>query len=471
MELGAKSATLATLTDRLIGIVLIAVTVLEVVSEWGGGVIYRQLAGVGVIAFIVFATPVIAWSRIVFVAIGVALSLGAMMTRSAWPEMIEAALRSAAFIAAFFTALTFLRNASSSSTSIEKCGRFLAEQPPGRRYAALTVGGHLFALILNYGAISLLGGLAEASARREPNDEIRSHRIRRMLLAIQRGFVSMLPWSPLTFAVAISTSLVPGASWADAVGYCIVSGLILAGIGWALDTIFKPRLSVPAPARAAAAGSWASLSPLWVLLTVLVVTVGGLHILTDIRAVGVVMVVVPIISAGWIALQNFRDRPLANAFSRIGEYVLQDLPGYRTEILLLSMAGFIGTLGSMLLSPLVAASGFDLTLLPGWLVLVSLVWIIPIAGQLGMNPILSVSLIAPLLPAASAMHVSPAAITAALTAGWALSGASSPYTATTLIVGHIARLSAWHVGFKWNGVYTIVCAVALSAWVAFVANL
>ncbi len=460
-----------TLTYSLIGIVLLGVTILELLSAWGGGTTYQSLAGFGVILFGVVSTPVISWSRVVFVAIGLMLFVAALVTRSDWQAITQAALNSAAFIAAFFTALTFLRSASASSPSIDECGRYLAEQPPGRRYAALTIGGHLFALVLNYGAISLLGGLAEASARREPNEEIRSHRIRRMLLAIQRGFVSMLPWSPLTFSVAISTSLVPGANWIDAAAYCVASGVILAGVGWGMDTLFKPRLSVPAPIRGKIEGSSASLLPLVSLLLLLVVTVGGVHVLSGVRAVDVVMVVVPLISAAWIAMQNRRDRPIFNAYLRARQYIIRDLSGYREEIVLLAMAGFIGTLGSKLLSPLVTTSGTDLSMFPGWMVLVSLVWLIPIAGQIGMNPILSVSLIAPLLPEASAIGVTPAAITTALTAGWALSGASSPFTATTLLVGHIARLSAWHVGLKWNGAYTVVCALALSAWVALVASL
>lgn len=471
MEPAVGRENYLTLNYQLIGIVLLGVTILELLSACTGAPFYQTLAGFGVVLFGLVSTPVVSRSRVVFLVIGVALFIAALASRPDWQVMTQDALKSAAFIAAFFTALTFLRNASQTSPSIEACGRYLAEQPPGRRYAALTVGGHLFSLILNYGAISLLGGLAEASARREPNEEIRNHRIRRMLLAIQRGFVSMLPWSPLTFAVAISTSLVPGAKWVDAAGFCAVSGLIFAGIGWAMDTIFKPRLTVPAPVRAKVEGSWTSLLPLLGLLLLLTVAVAGIHMWTGLRAVDVVMLVVPFISAGWIAMQNRRDRPILNVSRRTRQYVLRDLSGYREEIVLLTLAGFIGTLGSKLLSPMVAASGVDLTIVPGWVVLVSLVWIIPIAGQIGMNPILSVSLIAPLLPEASAMSVSPAAVTTALTAGWSLCGASSPYTATTLLVGHIARLSAWHVGLVWNGAYTLVCALALSAWVAWVASL
>lgn len=290
-----------------------------------------------------------------------------------------------------------------------------------------------------------------------------------MLLAIQRGFVSTLPWSPLTFAIAISTSLVPGATWADALGYCLVSALILAGMGWALDTIFKPRLSVAVPPRKDATDTWHSLLPLFLLLIILAVSVAGLHAITGVRAVGVVMVVVPVISIGWIVLQHRGGSAFDSLVREITHYAGHELPAYCPELVLLTMAGFIGTMGSKLLVPVVAASGLNMTSVPGPVILVALVWIIPIAGQIGMNPILSVSLLAPLLPHASEMGVTPAAVITALTAGWALSGASSPFTATTMLVGKIAHVSALHVGLKWNGFYTIACTVALSIWVAVVA--
>ncbi len=471
MEQSPSSVKPLDIQDVLIGVFLVTVTALVILAEWTGGAVWQGFAAIGFMLFVVAATPKAGWSGIAFAVAGFALFIWALITRSDWLAITEHALSSAAFIAAFFTALTWLRNASASSTAINVCGRFLAEQPPGRRYATLTVGSHLFSIILNYGSIALLGNLAEASARREPNEEIRGHRIRRMLLAIQRGFVSTLPWSPLTFSVAISTSLVPGASWADAVGYCVVSALILAGLGWALDAIFKPRLSVPSSPRPKPNGTWDSLLPLLALLAILVLSVGALQLATGIRAVGVVMVVVPIISASWIALQNFGDRPIARTLSQATQYLVRDLPGYRSELLLLTMAGFIGTLGAKLVAPLFAASGYDLTVIPGWLILVALVWLIPITGQIGMNPILSVSLIAPLLPKATEIGVTPAAITTALTAGWALSGASSPFAATNLLVGNIARVRASHVGIVWNGAYTVLSALVLSAWVAFIASL
>jgi hypothetical protein len=150
---------------------------------------------------------------------------------------------------------------------------------------------------------------------------------------------------------------------------------------------------------------------------------------------------------------------------------VDELAGYRPELVLLMMAGFIGTLGSQLMLPLFAATGFDLSAVPTPVILVGLVWLIPLTGLIGMNPILSVSLMAPLLPHADAMGVSPSAIIVAITAGWALGGASSPYTATTLLIGVFAQVSAWRVGLKWNGLYTVLAGLALSVWVLIFAAL
>lgn len=458
------------MNDRIAGILLLITTLFVTIVESYGGRIFGVASGLCVLLFLILAVPYVGWSRRIFMIVGLALFVAAFLTRSDWMAATEDALGTAAFIAAFFTALACLRNAAASSPSIEACGHFLAAQPPGRRYLALTTGGHLFGLVLNYGSLSLLGTLAEVNARREPNIEIRTHRIRRMLLAIQRGFISTLTWSPLAFSSAISTALVPGAEWADAAAVTFVSGLIMISLGWALDTIFKPRLSTPPPAHVRPPGSWALLFPMLTLLVILTVCVGGLHIVTDIRAAGVVMPVVPVIALIWIGMQNRNGNPLRRMAERSSAYALE-LPRYRSEVVLLVMAGFIGTLGSKLSSPIIAASGFDLTALPSWLILVGLVWLIPLTGLMGMNPILSVSLIAPLLPHADAMGVAPAAIITALTAGWALGGASSPYTATTLLVGSIANVSAWRVGLGWNGLYTILCAVALSIWVVIVASL
>jgi len=466
-----RSMTAESPLDRLAGWLLVATTLCVVLSEWTGVAYFVETETLFAVPAVLLLGRRAARTQLVFLAVAALLIAVTLATRQdAW-QLLRPALKTMAFIAAFFVATTALRHAATGSEAIVQCGRYLAEQRPGRRYAALSLGGHLFGLILNYGAIALLGALAEESSRREPDPRVRAIRLRRMLTAIQRGFASVLAWSPLTFATAISISIIPGATWADIALPAFIAALIIGVTGWALDTIFKPRVSATRAPAEPSDLSWKVIWPLPVLLVLLGVTVGGLHVATGIRSVAVVILVVPLIAAGWVALQKWRENPLGAMRERGLLFVRQQMLGYRAEVVTLTMAGFIGVLGSGLIAPLVAGSGIDLSAVPGWLLLVVLLWLVPATGQIGMNPLLSVSLIGPLLPGAREVGLDPADIVVALTSGWALSGASSPFTASSLVVGGFGSVSARHVGLVWNGAFTLVSGLALSAWMVLLAAL
>lgn len=454
---------------RAVGWLLIVVTALYALREVAGAALAGALLPAAALAVIGLLAFQVRPGRLVFILVGLALTAALAALHDGAGGLIVEGLAAAGFIAAFFTGLTTLRSAAETSPAVQEAGLYLSRQPPGRRYLALTAGGVGFSLMLNYGSMLLLGGLALAGAAGEPNEEVRRHRVRRMLLAIQRGFIATLPWSPLSFSVAITTALAPGASWAAAAPLCMVSGLILAATGWALDQAFKPRLAAPPPPRAERApGGWRSLLPLLGLLALLLGLVGGLHLSTGLRIVPIVVVVTPAIALLWIGVQAGRGALPAMA-ARGRRYAEADLPGYAGELALLMMAGYIGVTGAALLTPVATAAGVDLSAAPVWLVLVGALWAIPLLGQFGMNPILGVTLMYPLLPTPEAMGVSPTAVVVALTAGWALSGACSPFTATTLLIGHFGGVSATHVGFRWNGAYTLLAGLALSAWAVFYA--
>ena len=463
--------------DRAIGLVLIATALAVIVHEWLGLASAADLAAVGALAFLAIATPRARWSRQAFVATGIGLVVIAALSREGWLRLTIDALAQGAFIAAFFIALASLRNPAGTSPAIERCGQYLASQPPGKRYLALTAGGHLFALILSYGAIPLLGGLTESITSREPDKEIAEIRNRRMLLAIQRGFVASLTWSPLAFAMAITTSLIPGSSWGGAAIFAIINAAIVTFVGWSLDTLYKPRLSRPTPPRGRPNGTIRDIRPLLLLLMILFGSVAILEILTGLRIIAIVMLLVPIIAIGWIIVQSRGEAELMSreaghpdamrrTLFRLAGMASRDIPSFQSELVLLVMAGFIGSLGGALLAPLLAGQSADFSAVPAWLVVAALVWIVPLLGQVGMNPILSVSMLAPLIPSAGAMGISPNSIVVALTAGWALAGASSPFTATTLLVGRLGHTTALRVGLVWNGGFMICAGLALSASVA-----
>ena len=90
------------------------------------------------------------WSRRLFVLIGIFITLADLLINPDWQNTLLSGLNTAAFIASFFAALTTLKFSAASSPAMRKCGAFLSAQPPGRRYLALTFGGQLFGLLLNY---------------------------------------------------------------------------------------------------------------------------------------------------------------------------------------------------------------------------------------------------------------------------------------------------------------------------------
>ena len=459
------------LPDRLLGFVLLLVAAATVLRDWFAVPGVAPIAALLTLAFLIVALPKASASRRTFMAIGALLAIIAFSTREDAITLILGGLGQGAFIATFFIALATLRTPAATSPAIARCGEYLASQPPGKRYLALTSGGHLFSLILNYGAIQLLGGLTESITAKERDPVLREIRNRRMLLAIQRGFCASLCWSPLAFAMAISTSVVPGSSWSGAAIYAIVNAALLTFVGWALDTIVKPKFSGPRP-RVVPIGNWRDLKPLLLLLLVIFAGVGLLELLTGLRIVAVVMVFVPLVATAWLYIEAREGpSPLKETGTRLATILFTEIPAYRSEMVLLVMAGIIGSLGSALAVPVIEAAGIDPSGLPPALILGSLVWIIPLLGQLGMNPILAVSLFAPLLPTPEAMGVSPAAVICAITAGWSLAGATSPFTATTMLIGRLGHTTALEVGVRWNRQFFLFAALGLTASVLLIMTL
>ncbi|WCR15684.1 hypothetical protein [Paracoccus seriniphilus] len=422
------------------------------------------LALAGIIAFALADRS----APVIFVLVGLAMVSVAALTQPDWWGGTWNAVERGSFVMALYTALSAIRIAAMGSEEILECGRFLAGQRPGLRYIALSIGGHLFGLILMYGSIALLGGLSKASTMRETDPELRRHRLRRMLVAINRGFAATLCWSPLGFSMAITLALVPGASWNNVVLPCAVNALLLIGLGWGLDTLFKPRLSHPAPPRAAPSGKWLRhLRPLLLLLAAIVTGVVLLHNLVGVDVVAAVMTCVPAIAVAWICLQGSLvvGGARRHLSTQVSHFVRRELPSCGNQIVLLFMAAFIGSLGAFMLEPVLPRLGLDLSVLPGWLIVVAMVWLVPLTGQLGMNPILSVSMILPILPAPEVMGVPPAALVAAVTGGWAISGTTSPFTASVMLLGGFAGLPARQLGLRWNGPYALCMGCAISAWV------
>ena len=456
----AKQAT------RTPGGVLFGLLVLALIMVQGGReLVSSRLLDTAALVVVLLLVPFLAVAAgttgRVFLSISLFLAALLFVRDPNWLTTLRSALLNVAFFVSFFSALAALRNAAGTSPAMAKAGNHLANQPPGRRYLALTVGTQAFSFVLNYGAIQLLGTLATNSADAEADDRVRRIRKRRMLTAIQRGFISSLPWSPLSFSIAIAVAVIPGTSWPQLVVPGIISSILLVSAGWALDTIFKPApTGAPRPADKDRR-PWTDVLPLGFLLVLMLGLIIGLQSAFEIRVVGVVLIIVPLLSFGWILVQN---QGLSGTAPRMMDYLGRELPAFRGEILLIASAGFIGGTASVLAGPMMIAAGVDLTLLPTWALLLGLIAILPLLGQIGANPILSLSLVGPLLPPAEALGLTPTALAAALVCGWTMAGLTSPFTATNLLIGRFGGISALRVGWDWNRIYFPIAFALVYVW-------
>lgn len=425
-------------------------------------------SGVALLIYLANGARTLPWKARAFLIISAALVATVFVLLDDPIGALFKGVKSASFIATFFTALGFLRDAAHTSKMIRTAGVFLANQKAGRRYGALSLGGHLFALVLNYGSIVLLGAMAEKSTDREPDPLIRRLRLQRMLLAIQRGFISVLAWSPLTFSTVMTLTVIPNLQWSAMLPYCLVTSLLLIIVGWILDWIMKPPVQRKASLGDESLRGWFSVLPVVMLVAIIFGAALGLQEILQSRLVIAVVLSVPVVGIGWLMVQNYQqglDRALPLLRRRLKRHVINYFPSYGSEITLLCSAGFIGNVAAALVPGLFGHDFIDFTIFPIWFLPVLCLWLIPIFGQLGMNPLLSVVVMGALLPDLAAINLNPVTLGVAFTAGWSMTGATSPFTATTMLVGRIAKVSPVRVGIVWNGLYSLILGVILTVWV------
>jgi len=392
--------------------------------------------------------------RVIRVLLTVLVAIG-MTAIAVAPEpwgVFWAAWRRGAAYAAFFLALGALREAAETSPTVRRCGRQLIGQPAGRRYAAVTAGGHLFGIILSYGSIELLGAMA---ARGGAGVAAR----RRMLLGAYRGFAAMNCWSPLNIMTAVVSTAVPAADLRPLmpVGFVVSLGMMAAG--WWLDRGERGEEGV----TAASGEGWAvhlrvvGLVLLVMGLAEVVAAGGGVSLSVGVTAM------VPAVGFGWIGVQAARAmRPrlaLAMIGRRVGRFVAR-VPSFRGEATVLAAGGFLGVaLGAAL-----PAGGLAAVVpgVPGLVVALAVPVVMTAAGLIGFNAIAVVAILGAAVPEPMAFGVSPQVFAFACMLGWGVAVGLTPMSASALATARWTGSDPWTVTVRWNWRFTTV--VMVLAW-------
>ena len=424
-----------------------------------------HVAGMLLAVFLVLELPrQRRYAQVFFVAMALLGTAGLLTTLHPMSLLLAALSRSAVY-AAFFFALATLRRAAEHSALIRRCGEHLVAQPPGRRYLALTAGGHVFGIILSYGAIELLGAMvvrANTLQAAGGNSEVRALRARRMLMAVYRGFATMNCWSPLNLMTAVVSTAVPGATLAPLLPLAFAVSVGMGAIGWALDRLHTPT------GRVATAPATSEKWSIHLRVIALVALVMGLSE-AAVREFGIglvtaVTLVVPAVALAWVAIQcrGRGWRVAARLFARRLRRFLAGVPDFRGEANVLGLSGFVGVaLGAAL------AGGKTitvLTLLPPIVIPLGVPVLLMAAGQVGLNPVATVALIGAVLPDPAAFGVAPAVLAFACMLGWGIGVSVTAMSASAITTARWLGVSPFVVSTKWNARFTLGCL--LLAWAA-----
>tara|TARA_R110002020_G_scaffold22372_73_gene75675 strand:+ start:945 stop:2309 length:1365 start_codon:yes stop_codon:yes gene_type:complete len=403
----------------------------------------------------------------------VGLSLGtlawALWTGIGVADLVMVARR-VVYLPTLIVAMTLLRVALQETALVADAGAYVVFQPPGRRYALLAFGAHIFGILLNIGGYMLLCAIAFTSQETaKVSERIAAIQKRRISTALMRGFAATLFWSPFSVGLNILLPLRPGIDWVTYLPYGLAGMVVYAGLGWIVDRFENPRR-----ARAGAAPlvveRQGRVSALLGMVGILAVIAGaGIlgNALWGVQMRAALLGLVPVVAIAWVlifsmpgavggvpaGLRVFRTKALAG------------LSANGNEVTIMTTAAMLGLLLGLIVDPgLVQGLILWTGLTDIWLAFAIAVAIF-VSAFLWVPPLVATTMIVMSVTAAG-IPIADALLVLAVMSGWATSMLVSPMTATMVIAATRLGLSTITVGMKWNWLFSAVflCAIGPVFW-------
>lgn len=401
-------------------------------------------------------------------------------------DILLAALARGALFAALFTALSMLQAPAAGSGTLLRAGRALIAQPPRRRYATLSLAGHLFGVVLNIGTLAMLGAMIRRAteAARGPGNGPESGRAgsvvpperRRALIAMLRGFVTMPLWSPLSVAPAVLLAITPGVTYGPMALQAVAIALTFFLVGWAMDSVRaggEAARTAASPADAPQEGprGWPPMVGLLGIIVGLVAAVLGVWAMSGVQLPQAATMAIPPAALAWFLIRAVRDEKGARrlAAARSGVRMLaRGLPRARREAVMMACAGFL-SVAVPGLAPTEALAAALTTIPNVALVLPAVVMLLIVLGAMvGVTPLVGLALLGAIVAGMPGLGIRPEIMLGAYMCGWTVAAQTSPWTANTMMMGLAADVPSTAIT-RWNASYALV-TLALSAAVLIAAG-
>jgi hypothetical protein len=445
----------------LIGVALFELAELHLHLHWAG-----LVAGALLVVFVLVGQARLGLRERYLLALAAAATLAALVLSDAPWELMQRGLGQATFLAAFMLLLALLRDGAVTSPSVLALGKYLTRRPPGQRYLAIHTGSHALGMILNFGALSLLGPLIQRGTETDAKDnpELAQWRLQRQMSALARGFSWIIAWSPTAVTQALVVSVVTGskAFAVASIGLVVAAGGLL--IGWGADRITGKRAraslashdALPRPDLEAFGFPATAFARFAAVCLALATISGALIVFTGARVIPALMLASPIVTAAWVWVQfSNSGNGLSDVLARARHIATASIPAGSPEAVTLSAAGYIGIVAAGLANAPALAGWIGIDGWPPLAAYVAMMTLVPLASNLAAPPMLTVTFFGSLYSALPASHLDPSVLAASMALGWALNLTASPFGATALILGRITGIPGTTLSWKWNTGFTL----------------
>lgn len=370
------------------------------------------------------------------------------------------------YLPALIAVLVPLRLIAMQAPLVERAGQFVVDQPPGRRYAFLTLAAQIFGVLLNIGGLLLLAHVALRDLlARDAADRDVAVQTRRISTAVLRGFAATMFWSPLGLGLNLVLTLVPGASWITFLPYGTAAAALFLSLGWLLDRVVHPSpSSIGSGQDRPRRGDPSAVAALVALLLSISALASLPELAFDLSFRGGLLLVVPLFALGWRMIDRPTPVPKRVAAMSLLTSSLAEMPRRANETVVIFAASYLGMVVAAVI-PNAAVVGLAGSMgLSGPALAIAICLTVFVTSALGLSPLVPATICVAVVISAG-LAIAPELLILSTLTGWALAVLVSPATASVTILAGVANQTALRVGLIWNSLFcAMVLGVALSAF-------
>ncbi|HBA33262.1 MAG TPA: hypothetical protein DCZ12_03910 [Gammaproteobacteria bacterium] len=351
-----------------------------------------------------------------------------------------------------FGGMAFIQFPALKSPAMTNIRKMVFQQPPSRRYMALTLVSHYVGALISLSVLGLLSSFIEK--QKDPLAK------RRIGIAMSRGFSAATVWSPFFISMAVVASLLPTVPWSEFALAAFFLGFCLLLLGWVVDRLegVHHAIDMSTTKETDQTEALSSTFKIIFIMVAIVVCIMSLNEFTALNTPGAVAVALPVVSTIWIlTISSFQTESEAAPLQGLSKDVARRCLSLVSPMLMFYGAITFGQgISEALNSELLDISLSDLGLSYGNALIV-LTAIVVMAGSV-MHPIIPVVVIGSLIDPVE-LGFEPTVIAVFLLAARSLASLMSPFSGLTIIMSQIFQISPWKTSWRYQARFTLLASI------------